>query len=188
MDPSPQTITLQPVRTSPDKPEYQALLSWEFEPEPFYQGQIPRLLQSDIPHCVSFSSGFVWVYRDADNNTVGFGTLDVCKEYERFTDGKPHAYIPLLAVHPNYQGRGHGRRIVDHLIGEAVLFAGSGPILSDRLFLDVYTMNILAIGLYQKFGFAILNPNNPIPDPEENNEPYFIMARSVSVSSASGVE
>ena len=129
MAPSPQPITLQALRTSPGKPEYQALLSWEFEPEPFYRGQIPRLLQSDIPYRVNYGSGFVWVYRDTSNSIVGFGSLDLCKEYERFTDGKSHTYIPLLAVHPNFQGRGYGRRIVDHLIGEAVLFSGSGSFL-----------------------------------------------------------
>ena len=188
MAPSPPTITLQPVRTSPGKPDYQALLSWEFASEPFYQGQIPRLLQSDIPHRVNYGSGFVWVYRDANNDTVGFGTLDVCEEYERFTGGKFHPYIPLLAVHPKFQRRGHGRRIVDHLIGEAVSFARNAPSMSNRLFLDVYKANEAAISLYQSCGFTLLNPENPIPDCGENNEPYFIMARSVAVVAASGVE
>jgi len=133
-----------------------------------------------------YGFGVVWVYRDPAGNTVGFGTLDICKEYEHFTGGKYHSYIPLLAVNPVFQKRGHGRRIVEHLIAEAVLIAQSPADISDVLFLDVYTANQGAISLYTKCGFVILNPDTPIPDPQENNEPYVIMARSVAVAPASG--
>ena len=54
------------------------------------------------------------------------------------------------------------------------------------MFLDVYAANGDALSLYQERGFTTLNQNNPIPDPLENNEPYFIMARSVTVAAASG--
>ena len=33
---------------------------------------------------------------------VGFSTLDICKDYEQFTEGKYHCYIPLLAVNPQH--------------------------------------------------------------------------------------
>src|SRR5437016_3365448 len=78
-----------------------------------------------------YSFGRIWVYRDPDGNMVGFGTLDVCREYARFTGGKYHAYIPLLAVHPAFRGRGHGRRIVEHLVAEVVLLAQSSADISD---------------------------------------------------------
>ena len=110
--------------------------------------------------------------------------LDVCKEYEHFTGGKYHSYIPLLAVNPAFQKRGYGRSIVEHLTAEAVLIAQSPADYSDLLFLDVYTANRGAISLYEKCGFVALNPDAPIPDPQENNETYVIMARRVVVAPA----
>jgi ribosomal protein S18 acetylase RimI-like enzyme len=87
-------------------------------------------------------------------------------------------------VHPAFQKRGYGRGIVEHLIAEAVLIAQSPGDISDLLFLDVYTANKGAISLYNKCGFVTLNPDAAIPDPQENNETYFLMARSVAVASA----
>ncbi len=179
-----QPIPLTPIPTTSSKPEFQALLKWPFAEQPFYEGQIKRLLQDDIPDRVKYGSAQVWVYRDPDGNTVGFSTLDLCQEYDQFTDGKFHSYIPLLAVHPNFKRRGHGRSIVQHLIAEAVLIAQSSADFSDLLFLDVYTANKEAIPLYEKYGFVTLNPDTPIPDPQENNETYVIMARKVAVSAA----
>jgi hypothetical protein len=90
-----------------------------------------RLLQNDIPHRVVHSFGMVWVYRDPQANIVGFGTLDLCTEYARFTEGKYHSYIPLLAVNPGFRKRGHCRSIVQHLIGE--LLGGLSPQDEQRL-------------------------------------------------------
>ena len=84
---------------------------------------------------------------------------------------------------PAFQKRGHGRSIVEHLIAEAVLLAGSPADFSDRLLLDVYRANHGAISLYEKCGFVTLNPDAPIPDPQENDKTYVIMARSVAVAS-----
>ncbi len=174
-----QPIPLTPIRTAPGKPEFQALLTWPFAEQPLYERQVKRLLCSDIPHRATYGFGLVWVYRDPAGNTVGFGTLDVCKEYERFTGGKYHSYIPLLAVNPAFQKRGYGRSIVQHLLAESVLIAQSPAGFSDLLFLDVYTANQGAISLYEKCGFVILNPDIPILDPQENNEPYVIMAKKL---------
>jgi ribosomal protein S18 acetylase RimI-like enzyme len=179
---SPQQIRLAPVRTFPGEPDYQALLTWPFAAQPFYERQVIRLLQNDIPHRVMFGFGLVWVYRDPAGNTVGFGTLDVCRDYGQFTGGKYHSYIPVLAVHPAFRGLGHGRRIVEHLVAEAALLAQSPADISDRLFLDVYAVNQGAIALYERCGFVILNPDAPVPDPHENNEPYIIMASCVAVT------
>lgn len=181
MAPSPPPTILEAVRTTPAGGDYQNLLSWVFPSAPFYSAQVARLLRADIPHRCIHGNGLVWVYRDSNRDIVGFGTLDRCNEYDQFTQGESHAYIPLLAVKPEYQGRGHGFRIVEHLIGEAALYALYCPgAMSDRLFLDVYTANVPAVSLYQKCGFSILNPKNTIPDPQEHNEPYFVMARSIA--------
>jgi len=177
-----QPISLNAVRTAPSQLEYQALLAWPFATQPFYEGQVLRLLQDGVPHRVKYSFGLVWIYRNPAGDTVGFGTLDVCKEYEQFTGGKYHSYIPLLAVHPAFQKQGYGRSIVEHLIAEAVLIAQSPGDFSDLLFLDVYTANKGAISLYNKCGFVTMNQNAPILDPQENNEEYVLMARSVAVA------
>jgi ribosomal protein S18 acetylase RimI-like enzyme len=179
---TPTPIPLTPVLTAPNENDYQAILTWPFAPQPFYEGQVIRLLQHDIPLRVLHSMCLVWVYRDPDGNAVGFGTLDFCKDYEQFTGGKVHAYIPLLAVNPGFQKRGHGRSIVEHLIAEAEAWVHGLTELSDLLFLDVYVANHPAIKLYEKYGFVTLNPDTPEPDPGENNEGFFVMARKVGVA------
>jgi hypothetical protein len=113
---TPKTIPLIPIRTSPEKAEFQAILNWPFAERPFYEGQVKRLLQ-------------------------------------------------------------HGRVIVQHLV-QTAQFAIT-PAISDHLFLDVYTANKGAIALYEKCGFVALNPDTPIPDPQEDNETFVIMAKKV---------
>jgi ribosomal protein S18 acetylase RimI-like enzyme len=168
------------VQTSPGRPEFADLLAWPFAAEPFYEAQVLRLLKEDIPHRVTYGFCITWIYVDPTGSKVAFSTLDVCREYKDLAGGVPHFYIPVLAVHPEFQGKGHGRSIVEHLIAEAALMAHTCP--SDLLFLDVYTANGKAISLYEKFGFVTLNPDCPISDPQANNETYLIMAKRVDIT------
>jgi ribosomal protein S18 acetylase RimI-like enzyme len=172
-------IPLTPIRTVIGDPEFQAIAAWQFPQQPFYEAQVQRLLGQDIPHRMVFGVCSLWSYRDSHGNIVGFGTLDVTREYEQFTVGRPHCYLPVLAVNPAFQRRGHGRTIVEHLITKATSIVQSSTDLADLLFLDVYTANHGAIALYAKYGFVTLNPNNPIADPAENNETYVVMARRI---------
>jgi ribosomal protein S18 acetylase RimI-like enzyme len=172
-------IPLTPVRTAIGDAEFQAILDWQFPPTPFYEAQVQRLLTQDVPHRMAFSGCSLWTYRDPHGNIVGFGTLDLCHEYQQFTAGKPHYHLPVLAVNPAFQRRGHGRSIIEHLIAEAAAIAQASTDLADLMFLDVYTANQAAISLYVKCGFVVLNPNNPIADPAENNETYVAMARRI---------
>lgn len=177
---SPASLTA--VRVGLGTPEYQRVLAWPFGEQVFYETQVTRLLQTDIPHRMLFSFCLMWLYRDADGNEVGFSTIDVSNEYSRYVDGRQHVYIPLLAVHPAFNGRGYGRAIVSHLIDEAALMVNTTPCdFADQVFLDVYTANERAIGLYTKLGFVVLNSNNPILDSQESNQPYVIMARNVRI-------
>ncbi len=176
---------MTPIQTEIGEPEFQAILAWQFPKGPFYEAQVLRLLSQDIPHRMVYGYCCIWVYRDPHGNVVGFGTVDICKEYEEFTDGKHHTYIPVLAVNPVFQRRGHGRSIVEHLIAEAALVAQSMPNISDVLFLDVYTANRAAVSLYERCGFVSLNPDSPILDPTEHSEPYVVMAKRVSIASPS---
>ena len=78
----------------PGEPEYEAILGWPFSEEVFYERQVKHLLETDIPSRVLLESAFVWAYRDQDRNTVGFGTLTVCRDYEALTHGHSHCYYP----------------------------------------------------------------------------------------------
>ncbi len=61
-----EPIPLTPFKTWPGNPEYEAILTWPFAQEPFYQGQVTRLLQNDIPFRFTHGIGMIWVYRDPD--------------------------------------------------------------------------------------------------------------------------
>jgi hypothetical protein len=72
----PQPLT--PTLISVHSPEYQDIWSWPFSKRPFYEGQVIRLLQDDLPQRKLYDSAFgVWLYRDQNNDKVGFGALAV---------------------------------------------------------------------------------------------------------------
>jgi ribosomal protein S18 acetylase RimI-like enzyme len=79
------------------------------------------------------------------------------------------------------EGRGHGKWIVRHLIGEAAILASGPGGCHGILFLDVYTDNIRAITLYEKCGF-IKTLAEPRPHQEEGNRPYILMEMRVSMA------
>ena len=174
------SILLTPAYIDPVSPVFAELLGWPFA-DPF----VPRLLKGDVPQRVQFGDCQVWTYRDPDGQLVGFGTLDMCTDWGEFTGGRPHPYIPLLAVNPAAEGRGHGKSIVRHLIDQAALLAARPGGCHDALFLDVYTSSEAAIHLYTKSGFQRLT-DVPRVDPSEGGKEYIVMARRVSVASAPG--
>ena len=156
-------IELLPVPIELDSSEFVAICGWAFEDD--YVG---RLLKNDIPRRVLRGSCRVWVYENPDRQLVGFGTIDVCSDYsESYTGGRPHPYIPLLAVEPGMRGRGYGKSIVQHLIDLAALLALGPGGCHDVLFLDVYRDNDKAINLYERCGFGIVE-REPRSDPDEN--------------------
>ena len=122
----------------------------------------------------------IWAYRDPSGRIAGFGTLDVCEDYADFTVGRPHPYIPLLAVNSSMRGLGYGRWIVRHLIAEAAILANGPGTCHDVLFLDVYADNLIAISLCEKCGFLKANWPEPRPHLEEADRPYIIMEMRVS--------
>ena len=126
-------------------PDYQTLLGWPFPAQPFYEAQVAKALQHDIPTRMLLSFCQLFVYRDPTTaELVGFGTLDVCTEYAPFVSGKRHCYLPLLGVKPGCQGRGYGHGIVKHLTDEAALIVSGDRHCSDKFILDVYTANCRA--------------------------------------------
>jgi ribosomal protein S18 acetylase RimI-like enzyme len=158
-----------------DNPLFEAICGWPFA-DPF----VSRILNEDIPQRVQFGNARIWVYRDSPGNLVGFGTLDICTDYSEYTNGQPHPYIPLLATNPTAQGKGYGTAIVNHLVAEAAFLAIRGR-CHDELYLDVYTASEGAIHVYRKCGFQEVTLE-PKLDPRENDRPYIIMAKKVSVA------
>ncbi len=169
-------VPLTPVAIDLDSPEFEVISAW-----PFVDSFVGRLLREDVPQRVQFNSGRVWIYRDPDSRIVGFGTMDVCEDYREYTAGRPHPYIPLLAVNPGIKSLGYGTTIVRHLIGEAALLACGPGKLHNVVFLDVYTTSVNAIKLYDKCGFSNL-AEEPISDPLEGGKSYIIMAKRVSLA------
>jgi ribosomal protein S18 acetylase RimI-like enzyme len=168
-------IPLVPILIGLNAREFEEIRDWSFA-----DAYVGRMLRGDIPRRMILSERFrIWIYLDPDGQIVGFGTLDVGYEYGDYTGGRPHAYIPLLAVNPVMEGRGHGKWIVRHLIGEAALLAGGSGGSHDYLFLDVYASNERAIGLYKKCGFIEVS-DEPRPDPDEDDRPYIVMALRIS--------
>jgi ribosomal protein S18 acetylase RimI-like enzyme len=174
----PDPIPLTPCSIEWDSLEFKGILEW-----PFADAYVGRLLREDIPERMQLGKGRTWIYRDPDGRVVGFGTIDVCEEYGEYTAGRPHPYIPLLAVNKEMEGRGHGKSIVLHLIDQAGRLACTPETCCDRLFLDVYVDNLIAINLYKNFGFVNVEEES-IPDPKEGGRPFFIMARRVPAITA----
>ncbi len=154
---------------------FRAISEWSFEEE-----FVSRILTEDIPQRVKYEFAKVWAYRDPEKNIVGFGSLSLCNDCCQFAGGAQfHTYIPLLAVHPEKRGLGHGQRIVDHLVSEAAeLVAACSKSVSPAVFLDVYEESVAAIGLYQKCGLQSLG-SAPLVDPV-NGKGYRVMAKRVT--------
>jgi len=167
-------IPLTPLPVDLASPVFAAISQWEFQ-EDF----VARIFADDIPQRMKYQNGALWAYLNLDKTIVAFGTLCVCDEYGTLTDGQLHIYIPLLGVHPDQRGLGHGRSVVDHLVSEAArIVKASAGHLHHAVFLDVYENSVAAIGLYDKCGFQPLGSGQFI-DPL-NNEPYRVMVKRVS--------
>ena len=156
--------------------------TWEYDPQPFYVGQVQRSLDFDIPLLMKQGICAVWGYYDPgvgqQDQPVGFGAIHLSTLYSDLTDRKPHFYIPLLSVRPKVESKGYGSSIVNHLVQEAERARSiRSNHTSDLLFLDVYGENDRAIRCYLANGFEIINEEAPLHDEVESGAPYFVMAK-----------
>lgn len=168
--PLPQ-LAHSPIR--PTDPEFTEIAGWPYA-DPF----IGRLLRDDIPQRTQYHDCCLWVFRSQSQELVGFGTLMVSDEWSQLTSDRLHPYIPLLATHPDQQGRGFGSAILRHLVVEAARMAAGGQRCCDTLVLDAYTDSLAAIALYKKCGFEQIA--GPFADSAEGGKLYIVMARRVS--------
>lgn len=74
----------------------------------------------------------------ASRRTVGHGILSVAA-------GESH--LLNVCVHPECQGHGYGRKLVEHLLERAQALS------AERIFLEVRPSNQVAYDLYEKLGF-----------------------------------
>ena len=126
----------------------------------------------------------MWAYRDPENFPHRIWDAQFMLDYHAFSDDMDHTYIPLLAVHPENGGMGHGTSIVTHLVETAACYIDACSKIpnkiSDFVFLDVYEESAGAIRTYQKCGFVFLG-NCTYSDPI-NNKSFYVMAKRVPTS------
>lgn len=84
------------------------------------------------------------------------------------TAGELH--VLNVAVHPDWRRRGIGRRMVEHVIAEAL---GAG---AKRAFLEVRRHNVPAIALYESLGFREVGRRHNYYGPGED---ALVMARDL---------
>lgn len=168
------STSLVPIVVDPNGAIFEAISAWQFEEE-----FVHRILTEDVPQRVKYENAAIWAYRDQDKNIVGFGVLSICADYAQFTGQKHHLYIPLLAVHPDRRGLGHGKAIVKHLVDMAACFVQESPgALHNAVFLDVYEDSVNAYNLYLKCDFVSLG-DRIFVDPL-NGKKYRVMAKRVA--------
>ena len=83
---------------------------------------------------------YCWVYED-DGEIIGYGLFSV---------GSAEAHILNLAIKPEHQRQGLGRRMLEHLLAEARLLQVKSA------YLEVRVSNHGAFDLYQKVGFILI--------------------------------
>jgi ribosomal protein S18 acetylase RimI-like enzyme len=124
---------------------------WAAEATLWIQGSGAETFQSTLDR-----GGKVWVYRNGQNEIVGFGALDRT-HWDFNGDVKEILYIPMLGVFTDFQGRPIGAggdkycyQIIDHLLDEAEEDTPESGLLG----LSVHPENRKAIHVYEKTGFA----------------------------------
>lgn len=88
------------------------------------------------------------------------------------------AHVLNLCVHPGWQGRGFGRRMLDHLIDTA-----RGRVVT-HMFLEVRASNEVAQGLYLSQGFNEIAQRPGYYPADEGRETALIFAKTLRDSSA----
>lgn len=101
-----------------------------------------------------------WVYEAADR-IVGYGILSV---------GAGEAHILNISIHPDHQGLGLGRELMNHLLD---LARGHG---ADTAFLEVRPSNRAALHLYESIGFNQVGLRRDYYPAADGREDALIMA------------
>ena len=92
--------------------------------------------QGIFEDCLSSGHG-CWVL-EVEGCLIGHGIISV---------GAGEAHLLNVCIHPDHQGKGYGRFLVEHLISQAKGRAATS------MFLEVRSSNQVAYQLYEKLGF-----------------------------------
>lgn len=90
------------------------------------------------------------------------------------------AHVLNLCVHPHWQGRGHGRRMLEHLLAVAVSRAAT------HMFLEVRASNTAAQHLYETLGFNEIAQRPGYYPAGGCRETAYIYAKTLVESSGGG--
>lgn len=85
------------------------------------------------------------------------------------------AHLLTLCVHPKYQRRGFGRRILILLLDRAA------QLDSSECFLEVRISNRIAISLYESMGFESVGRRKGYYPSEQGREDALIMSRTLPI-------
>lgn len=112
-----------------------------------------------------FKAGYsLWVLESVVG-ILGYGVLSAAAQ---------EAHVLNLCVAPDYQGQGHGRRLINRLVDLARWHQ------VERVFLEVRPSNHSAIALYHRSGFCeIGNRPNYYPARNGRREDAVVMAREL---------
>ncbi|MFA5628429.1 MAG: ribosomal protein S18-alanine N-acetyltransferase [Thiohalomonadaceae bacterium] len=101
-----------------------------------------------------------WVYELAER-IIGYGVLSV---------GAGEAHILNISIHPDFQGQGLGRELLQHLLERARSHG------ADTVFLEVRPSNKTAVQLYDSTGFNQAGLRRNYYPAEQGREDALIMA------------
>ena len=118
---------------------------------------------SDVLDSMQRGSG-VWLYRNSDDEIVGFGSLGPIRWRWPLpdVDYAKLAIIPMLGIDERFQGQPPGkewrysRQIMNHLIYEAHVFSAMQKKPVEWLLLLVHPENKPAIKLYEELDFVMI--------------------------------
>lgn len=121
-----------------------------------------------------FKAGYaLWVLAGDEAGVIGYGVLSVAAG---------EAHLLNLCVAPEYQGEGHGRRILNRMIDLARWHR------AERVFLEVRPSNTTAIALYHRAGFCEIGQRPNYYPAKGGREDAVVMARELALEGLFGRE
>jgi len=115
--------------------------------------------QGIFEDCLDSGHG-CWVL-EVEGCLIGHGIISV---------GAGEAHLLNVCIHPNHQGKGYGRLLVEHLISQAKDRAATS------MFLEVRSSNQVAYQLYEKLGFNEVGVRQGYYPAYTGREDAFVLA------------
>jgi len=171
MQPSlPQPLSLRPMRPT-ERAAIQRLGTRLFEPFGDYQSALHTWLRS--PGVVTS------VVSHPEEGLVGFTLLGLLKK----NSGESQAYLLGIGVDPEWRGQGLGRLLLDSTLGEARKRSARWGINDLRL--EVASSNRSARKLFERAGFAAIEPERDPPNYSTGDEALTMTRTLTRIEAAS---